>query len=408
MDTGSGTRVLVVDDEESVLQTIAAILRREGYDVVAVPGVDDALRRLGESPYDVVLTDLRLEGASGMQIVSELRRRWPESAAIVLTGYASLQSAVDALREGAYDYLVKPCDVEELKATVARAVERGFLARQLRQRLEELDAANAKLQSFNVELQRRVEQATAELNEKLRELAEAKQRIEDAQRQREEFISMIAHELGQPLTMIGGYAQLLGREGVTHEARERARTTIISQTRRLGRLVSDLSDASQLATGRFTINPTTCDLIELIQEQVESAKASAGNHIIRVALPPGPLMAEVDRDRIAQVLSNLLDNAVKYSESGVIRVGLQTEDERALIQVSDDGPGVPVDQLQTIFEPRVRFVAGPSDRPTGSGLGLYIARGIVEAHGGRIWAENSAGPGASFWVSLPLESQSSS
>lgn len=403
METVATASILVVDDEPSVLDTITAILQREGYEVVAVSGAVDALGCFHDRPFDVVLTDLRLEGASGLFVIGEMRRRWPHTTAVVLTGYASLQSAIDALREGAYDYLIKPCDVEELKATVARAVERGAMARQLRERLEDLDAANAKLQSFNDELQRRVAEATAELNEKIRDLAEAKRRLEEAHRQREEFISMIAHELGQPLTMIGGYAQLLGRANTPGEAQERARAAIVSQTRRLARLVKDLADASHLAAGHFQVDLVDCDLVDLIEEQTELARANTEKHTIRVELPGVPVPALVDRDRLAQVLSNLVTNAVKHTPGGEILIHLWTAECRAFIRVSDQGTGIPLDRLETVFEPHVQLGVRPGDEAAGAGLGLYISRGIVEAHGGRLWAESPEGEGARFtmWIPIP-------
>jgi signal transduction histidine kinase len=400
----TAVRVLVVDDEPSVLETISAILTREGYQVVAAGDVDQALSHLQDGPFDVALTDLRMEGLSGLNLLAEIRRRWPQTVAIVLTGYASLQSAVDALREGVYDYLIKPCDVEELKATVARAVERGALARALRQRLEELDVANAKLLTFNEELQRRVAEATAELSRKVDELAEAKRDLENQQRLRSEFVSMIAHELSQPLTMISGYAQLLARRNVGAETQERARSSIVSQTHRLVRLVRDLADATHLEGGSFQVYPAPNDLAEIVREQVELAQGSATDRAITFEASDGEIAVLCDRDRIAQVISNLLSNAIKYTQRGKIAVRLCAQPGQAKLQVADQGPGIPPDCLTTIFEPHVRLTSEQrSDEPKGTGLGLYIARGIVEAHGGRIWAE-SPGPnqGTTFTVVLPL------
>ena len=398
-------RLLVVDDDPSVLLTIAAILSGEGYAVTSAGSVAEALGHLRTAPFDLVLTDLRLEGESGLTLLAELRRHWPETTAVMLTGYASLESAIDALREGAYDYLVKPCDVDELKATVARAVERGVLARTLRERLADLEAANAQIRSFADQLQQRVDEATAELNRKVEELSEAKAHLEEAQRQREEFISMVTHELNQPVTSIRAYAQLLGRPGLTPERQDRARESIVSETRRLERLTRDLADASRMAAGRFQVALGSYDLAEIVREQVELARARAEQHTIRFEGPADAPPSLCDRDRVAQVVSNLLANAMKYTPGGEIRVRIDVEDTRALITVRDQGPGIPPERLEDIFEPHVRLPGGASasgERPKGSGLGLYIARGIVEAHGGRIWAENSPAGGASFTFCLPL------
>src|ERR1700716_618366 len=125
------SKVLVVDDEQSVATTIKAILEIDGNEVTAVTSGKEALTQLREHEFDIVLTDLRLDDLDGIEILRETQKLWPDTVAIMLTGYASLESAVTALRSGAYDYLIKPSDVDELRATIGRALER----RRLRQRL---------------------------------------------------------------------------------------------------------------------------------------------------------------------------------------------------------------------------------------------------------------------------------
>src|SRR6266545_6891750 len=118
------SRVLVVDDEQSVATTIKAILELDGNHVTAVTSGTEALNQLREHEFDVVLTDLRLDDLDGIEVLRETQRLWPDTVAIMLTGYASLESAVAAMRSGAYDYLIKPSDVDELRATIGRALER--------------------------------------------------------------------------------------------------------------------------------------------------------------------------------------------------------------------------------------------------------------------------------------------
>jgi signal transduction histidine kinase len=396
-------RILVVDDEESVAVTMQAVLEQEGYRVSSASSAAEARRHFRQEALDVVLLDLRVDTTDGIDLVRELRAVQPNCVPIMLTGYASLESAIRAIREGAYDYLVKPCDLDELKLTIARAVERGRLTRALEQRVEELQVANARINMLAEELQERVDRATADLSQKVSELSEAKARLEEEQRQREEFISMVAHELAQPLTNISTSAQLLGRERLTAESKERARTTILAETRRLTRLVQDLYDATRLAAGRFEVRPADCDLTEIIRQQVELACGMSDRHIFRVEVEDGLFAAWCDRDRIAQVLSNILTNSIKYTPGGTVRVQLRADAAQAVIRVLDEGPGIPSDRLEAIFEPHVRLVGAETVGKKGSGLGLYIARGIIEAHRGRIWADNAEGGGAVFMISLPLD-----
>jgi signal transduction histidine kinase len=390
--------ILVIDDEPSVALTMQAILEQEGYRVRVAHTAAEARALFTAEPFDAALVDVRIDDADGIQLVGELRERRPDCSAIMLTGYASLESAVRAIRQGAYDYLTKPCDLEELKLTIARAVERGAMAAELRARLAELEAANATIRALADQLQRRVDEATAELSRKVEELSEAKRRLEEAHHQREEFIAMVAHELGQPLTNISGFAQLLGRPHLAPQVQEQARTTIVAETQRLARLVRDLADAARLATGRFQVTPADCDLAAIVRQQAELARLRSARHTITVDVPGRRVAARCDADRIAQVLSNLLTNAITYSDGGEVRVRLWTADGQAYVSVSDQGAGIPPDRLEAIFEPHVRLAPGAK----GAGLGLYVARGIVEAHGGLIWAESGAGKGTTVTLSLPL------
>jgi signal transduction histidine kinase len=395
-------RILIVDDEPGVTVTLKAILEQEGYEVMAALTAAEAQQLIARVPFDAALLDVRIDAADGLDLLAELQECQPDCCAIMLTGYASLESAVRAIRHGAYDYLTKPCDLDELKLTVARAIERGMLTRQLRERLKELEQANATIRALNDDLQRRVEAATAELSRKVVELSETMRRLEEAQRLREEFISMVVHEIGQPLTNISGYAQLLERGKVSGEARVRAVSTIAAEARRLRRLVQDLADAARMAAGRFHVEPTECDLAEIAREQVELARARTDRHTITLEAPPTLPPVRCDRDRVAQVLSNLLGNAMKYAPGGRIAVRLRAQNGCVCASVSDEGPGIPPQELETIFHPYVRLRQGAETDTGGSGLGLYIARGIVEAHGGRIWVESAPGKGTTFTFCLPV------
>jgi DNA-binding NtrC family response regulator len=133
--------ILLVDDDESVRVTMQAVLEMDGYRVTPVSKGSDALELLAEREFDLVLTDLRLDDLDGIAILEEIKQRWPDTVAVLLTGYASLESAVKALRQGAYDYLFKPTDVEELRATVARGIEKRQLTQALRLRVAELERA---------------------------------------------------------------------------------------------------------------------------------------------------------------------------------------------------------------------------------------------------------------------------
>jgi signal transduction histidine kinase len=398
-----GTRghVLVVDDEPGVLMTIQAILKMEGYEVQGATNGRDALESLRDHQFDLVLTDLRLGDDDGLEILAELRQIAPDTVAIVLTGYASLESAIQAMRQGAYDYLVKPTDVEELKLTVARALDRQRLQRELAERVGELELANQQIHRFNSELRHQVTEATEILQHKVDELAEAKQALEEAQLQQNLFLAMVAHELMNPATAIIGYAQYAGRPNQKPEAIESSIAAIVSQGERLKRLIYDLQDISRLAAGQFELQCMPVDLAEIASETVGQFRSTQPTHRFDLILAePGSVMqGNFDRDRIIQAITNLLDNAVKYSDpETTVTVRLWTEQDWQCLSVHDQGMGISSEQQAQLFKPFGRLEPARNRKIKGSGLGLYITKGIVEAHHGRLLIESGEGAdtGATF------------
>jgi signal transduction histidine kinase len=426
--------LLVVDDEESVAVTMGAILEMDGYRVSISTSGADALRKVRKTEFDLVLTDLRLDDVDGMSIVSEVCRVQPDTVSIILTGYASLESAIKALREGAYDYLIKPCDVDELKAVVARGVERRQLGVQLKARLAELEMANATIRDMNRDLQQRVEVATAELQKRMNDLARANEEIaglyrtaqanveqlQELDRLKSRFLSMASHELKTPLTSISGLAQVLLRrmrrrlelgqpEGKEWGDEQRAHVDRLellnSQTARLGRLVDELLDVSRIESGKLDFQWAPVDLAQLAREVAERLQMTTTQHTIQVArdgAAGNPVTA--DRDHLEQVLDNLVTNAIKFSpEGGPIYVRLRDQGDSVILSVHDPGVGIPVDQLEAVFGLFYQAEDPVSRRTGGMGLGLYISKEIVTRHGGRIWADSKPGEGSTFSLSLPRE-----
>jgi signal transduction histidine kinase len=430
MTTGS---LLVVDDEESVAVTMGAILQLDGYEVAIATSGADAFRKLHESEFDLVLTDLRLDDTDGLSIVSEVCRVQPDTVSIILTGYASLESAIKALREGAYDYLIKPCDVDELRAVVARGIERRQLGVQLRARLGELQEANTTIHRLNAELQERIDQATAELQQRMSDLARANEEIatlyreaqsnveqlRELDRLKSRFLSMASHELKTPLTSISGLSQVLLRRmrrrleqgplideewGDEQRGHVERLELLNSQTARLGRLIDELLDVSRIESGKLDFHWTSVDLAALVREVAARLQLTTVEHRIHVDVDgvsgADPVVA--DRDHLEQVLDNLVANAIKFSPAGgTIRVAVRSASDGVVMSVSDAGVGIPPAQLEAIFGLFYQAEDPISRKTGGMGLGLYISKEIVTRHGGRIWAESVPNEGSTFNVSLP-------
>jgi signal transduction histidine kinase len=167
------------------------------------------------------------------------------------------------------------------------------------------------------------------------------------------------------------------------------------------RLVEDLAGAADSTADTFQVRLARCDLAALVREQVELARLRSDQHSIDLETPEH-LPIACDRDRLAQVLANLIGNAMIHTAGGAIRVRAWSAGRDARVSVQDQGDGIPSGQREAIFQPRVRLTRKSASTSPGSGLGLAIARGIIEAHGGRMWAEKARGGGALFQVSLPL------
>jgi signal transduction histidine kinase len=367
------SKLLVIDDEQSVATTIKAILQLDGNEVTAVTSGKEALDLLREQEFDVVLTDLRLDDLDGIEILRETQKLWPDTVSIMLTGYASLESAVTALRSGAYDYLIKPSDVDELRATVGRALER----RRLRQRLVELEQLD-KLKT--------------------------------------QFLSMASHELRTPLTAVSGFMQIarrrMGRLSAATEVPQPWREEALKadetldmanrQAKKLARLIDELLDVSRLQQGRVEMRLAEIDLGEVVREVGERMKLLSKGHQIETKVEgAAPIVA--DRDRIEQVFENLVGNAMKYSpENGAIEMSLHVNGANAVVSVRDHGIGIAPAEVEKIFGLFYRSPDPRADHVGGLGLGLYISREIVSRHHGRLWAERNADAGTTFHVTLPL------
>jgi signal transduction histidine kinase len=400
MSVGKAPRVLVVEHNLAVAEELFWVLSRQGYEAIVAASADEALRALALRSYDCALIAGSDESVA-RPVIDELRRYPPETVAFILIGSGDV-SAIDALREGAFDYIASASDTDALKATVARAIERASLSRTMRELVEDFDSANARLRAFAAELQQRLDRATAQLRRKVVELDEANRRLAEERRRREEFIAMVVHDLATPLTTIDGYVHVLAQPNVPAALEQRARTAVGAEAKRMARLLHDLSETAPDSNGGFDVQAASCDLAQIVRQQVELARLRTDVHEIRLeGRSTGQVHVVGDADRLAQVVGNLLGNALKHTPRGTIRAHLWHSEREAGVAIQDHGPGIPGELLDAIFDPRVR-VEREGAEPNGSGLGLYIARGIVEALGGRIWAEsNGPGEGSTFHVVLP-------
>ncbi|NTU86132.1 MAG: GAF domain-containing protein, partial [Chloroflexales bacterium] len=226
---------------------------------------------------------------------------------------------------------------------------------------------------------------------------------------RDEFLSVAAHELQTPLAALLGTTQLMqqrdAREGLLAERERRSLTTLASQGRRLNRLIGNLLDVTRLTAGRLTLQLDTVDLRALVAQLVEELRLPTSRHELVADLPELPLLLSGDALRMEQVVANLLQNALKYSpHGGVVTVALARRGMEAVLSVTDEGIGIPVEALPQLFTRYYRAPNTASARIAGLGIGLFVVKEIVERHGGTVSVASIEGQGSIFTVTLPLTS----
>src|ERR1043165_2816449 len=385
-------RLLVVDDEENLRITTAAILEKEGYDVDTASSGNEAIELLAAADYDLVLTDLHMEAGEGLSVLNRIRRHAPLTISVVLTGFASVESAIAALQEGAYDYLIKPCDIESMKHTIRRGVEhrRLMLAEQ---------KARADLRQLNLDLEQRIEERTAELTRLNAELA-------DANRAKDVFLATLSHELRTPLTPVVGWIKLL-RSGTLDEKSVLQALDAIERNAWLqSRLIDDLLDTSRIATGKLHFEPKAIDFNAAVKAAVDTVRTSAAarNIELNVSLWPASLIVMGEPVRLQQIAWNLISNAIKFTDpGGKVSITTRLNGAEAALEVIDTGVGIEPSFLPHVFD-RFRQADGSTSRRHGGlGLGLAIADALTKMHSGRLHAESDGvGHGATFTFNLDL------
>jgi signal transduction histidine kinase len=377
--------ILIVDDDAALLHALPEAVRLRMHDV-RVETCDSALaalERIARTDYDAIVSDIKMPGMDGLALLERIHALRPATPTLLITGHGEHDLAIQALRGGAYDFIQKPIEREYFVASLGRAIERRALSRQV-------DEQRAALEQYASSL----EQAVAE---RTRELVAAN-------RAKDDFLGIASHELKTPLTTLKAVTQMAQRR--IAQAGDEAPTYLDKIARAIGRmqlLVDDLIDISRIESGKLALHRERCDVIPLFRQVVED-QAAASDRAIAFTGPTAPLEAEVDADRVEQVLTNLLSNALKYTPAhAAVAVEVAGGDDTITFRVRDKGPGIPPEELPHLFDRfyRVPGIEVQVGSGIGLGLGLYICREIVERHGGRIWAESRPGHGSVFQVVLP-------
>jgi len=359
-DTRSSPRILVVDDNQAFVDNLAEILEAEGYSVSSSLSCVGALAE-AKKGFDLVLTDLRLPDGDGTSLAHQLKQMNAQSEVILLTGYGTIESAAAAVRAGAWAYLLKPCDTQQLLLTLDQAM------RQVR------------LQHEKAELSRR-----AQVAEKLAAVGT--------------LTAGLSHEIRNPLNAAALQLSVLQRRiaRLSKELQKPLLVPLLLVRDEIRRLDHVLEDFLQFARPVQFI-PKAVDLCVAVEKVRALLADDAERRGIRLECDCTPDMAvSGDESRLRQVVMNLTLNALDAApRGGWVRLESRISDGEVIFIIEDSGPGIPADALPHIFEPFF------TTKATGSGLGLPIVHAIVTQHGGSIEAGNVSGGGARFTVRLP-------
>ena len=376
MDGEAINRLLVVDDEAAQVQALCRTLEDEGYAIKGFTATSAALEALRSGPFDIVLTDLTMPGMDGIAFLNAAREIDPGLAGIVMTGHGTIATAVEAMKAGALDYILKPFDLRVILRVLARTQAMLRLRRENAALLERLSLRTVELETANREL-------------------------EAANRELEAFSYSVSHDLRAPLRTIDGLLNVIQEDfgaSVPAEARQYIEA-ISSQATRMGELIEDLLRLSRL--GREPLQKRSVDMGALVQEVVGELRAGEAARNLEIRIGSLPL-AQADPSLLRQVWVNLLANALKFTrrrEQAIITIEGAEGAEGRLYSVRDNGAGFDPQRADRLFGIFQRLHGAKEFE--GTGVGLSIVRRIIERHGGRIWAQGEPDRGAAFHFTLP-------
>ena len=366
-------RILVIDDDENIRATIEEFLSLAGYRVEGAGGGREALDRLGTASYDLVISDLQMPDMDGLAVIGWIRETHPSLPVLVMTGHATVESSVQALRLGAYDYLLKPFRLDEVERTIENCLERRRLERR------------------NLEL--------VATNEWLHEV----ERIKD------DLLAVVSHEFRTPLTGMKGFLRILRQGGMDKLGPDQVQAieAIDDNVRRLDEMIANLLALVEAQGAAALPIREPARLGELVRDVLASVDLVRGRGRLEIDIAENARSAEVlvDRQRFPLVVTNLVDNAFKFVHepgSAEVVVRVWRDDASVHLEVHDDGIGIPELLGEALFERFTQADMSSTREYQGAGLGLAVVREIVSAHGGQFRLVAPLLRGTSVRVTLPV------
>ena len=389
--------LLAIDDDPDNRAFLTKAVQRQGFDVVTAPNATQARRQLDGRRPALIFLDVQMPEESGLSLLPQMLRDFPESVVVMMTAYGSEQVAAEALRGGADDYIAKPIDLHRLRELLERNLEKQRLRAERQSLVARLKDSNRYLMRQHAALRRADE-----------EILQVNRQLEQSSRYKSEFLANMSHELRTPLNAIMGFSEILLDLTMNLTAGERTEflRNIHSSGQHLLGLINDILDLAKIEAGKMDLHPEEMPVMAALQEITAILDPMARQQGLQLrtvgAVDAGVIKA--DRSKFKQVLYNLLSNAVKFTPApGTITVSVKDSPEQLTVSVEDTGIGMKPEDLPKLFREFEQIDGSYTRRYQGTGLGLALCRRFVEMHGGRIWAESQFGKGSIFTFTIPRE-----
>ncbi len=372
-------KILVIDDEPGIREGCKRALTPQGFTVDTAENGQIGLAKVRTDQFDMVLLDVMMPGVSGIDLISLIHEHDPEIVCIIITGYATVELAVRAIKQGAYDFLTKPFSTDDLLLVVNQGLERRRLS---------LEAK--RLQAIELEAQR---------------LTEEKARLEELDRAKVAFIRLVTHELQAPLSAIITYLDLILNGYIPPEQEREYLEKSLERAREQLALINDLLEFGKLKELKTLSRQERLqaeDVLRSVLQQLEPQVKEKGM-TLSVDIAPDLAPVFLAADQMKSIWTNLISNAIKYTPpQGSISIRLSQDDSRIVGEVADTGIGIPEDARDHLFSEFFRARNAKELNIPGTGLGLAIVRQIVEKAGGEISVESEVGKGSKFTFYLPI------
>lgn len=384
----SKATVVVIDDDIQILELTALILTKRGYQVITAPTADTGMEIIAARLPELVLLDYMLPGTDGLSALRGICTRFPDTYVIIFTGKGSEQIAVDVMKSGAAEYILKPFNNRDLAERLDNVL-----------RIREIELHNRSLQAEQVRLLREIDNWNQELQNRVREKTDALQRAQSEIAQSEKLAALgylsagMAHEIRNPLNSISLFVQLM-RQNTTDPERLDYQEKILKEIDRIDEIIRKLLDSSRRT--RTIINDISIDRVidnalEIFSPQIESGNISVTRSYCATHLP-----IKADPGELEQIFTNLFLNALdEMPDGGHLDIRICEENGRVVVRVGDSGGGIAADALPFIFDPFF------STKARGSGMGLPVVQRIAHIYEGNITVEKTSPAGTVFRLDFP-------